>query len=143
MRVQSTQAVSSLWAGNRGGVLFLTPCPERSDSLKNIAGSQKIWDTTSGWHLWRQSHTAQQGEHLLGGFRSASRDGKLRKTQQGDGAFTWIFSAPSPAHTSWRCGLDYSATELLASEAKKLKSSTRMEQGISVALGCSCSQCSK
>lgn len=35
MWVQST-------AGTRRGVLFLTPCPERSVSLKNIAGSQKI-----------------------------------------------------------------------------------------------------
>lgn len=54
------------------------------------------WDKTSGWHLWKLTQTqlgkeklywvvSEEPTLLLG----VSSDGKLRKTQRGDGALTW------------------------------------------------------
>lgn len=62
---------------------------------KNL-GPMMTWDKTSGWHPWKLTRIWLSKEKfcwvvseepvLLLGVRS---DGKLRKTQQGDGAFTW------------------------------------------------------
>lgn len=62
---------------------------------KNL-GPMMTWDKMSGWHLWKLAHTQLSEEKLCWAVSEepalllgVSRDGKLRKTRQGDGALTW------------------------------------------------------